>query len=85
MKTRIPLAIEQHKQLGAWINSQARIMVVVDVINAVGISSPRGKRFMKASNMIERLRSDLEDLAFSEGHGDIATSIYYPRTGEMPK
>lgn len=76
MTTKPKLTREQHKKIGAFLNSDRKCEVGMLVLNVKGTHSDLTKKWMKLSDLMSEIRSEMEDVCFAEGYED-ATSLYY--------
>ena len=87
MPTKKRLTIDEHKQIAAQLFQirEQLIHISVMVLNAY----PHKRKFVslpgKAMNMIDQLRSDLEDEMFEDFPNQADVYIYYPGSQERPR
>ena len=78
------LTLEQHQNIGSWLNAAMKDRFVCDILNAYGEKSRPGRYSLKLRNAVINLKSDMENMAHNDGHGESATDIYYPRKQNKP-
>jgi hypothetical protein len=78
MKKKKKLTLEEHQKIAAWLTDPIVLRMACDIPNTYGKTSRAGRFARKMSDAVMHLRSEMENMAYTDGHSDVATDLYYP-------
>ena len=82
MKKIRKLEIEQHEEIAAWLTHPMKSKMSCLIPNTYGRSSKAGRLAFRLYNLVNDLKSEMENMAYKDGWKESATSIYYPQPKE---
>jgi hypothetical protein len=82
MKTKKKLELKDHEEIAEWLSNPTSVKAVCMIQNAYGSSSEAGKLAERLHKLISRLKSGMEEMCYADGFADVATKLYYPRSGQ---
>jgi hypothetical protein len=78
MKKNKQMTLEQHQKIAAWLTDPIVIRMACDIPNTYGKTSRAGRFARKMADTVMHLKSEMENMAYADGHSDVATDLYYP-------
>ena len=78
------MTLEQHEKVAAWLTDPVVIRLICDIPNTYGKTSRAGRFARKMADAVMHLKSEMENMAYADGHSDVATGLYYPSDKAAP-
>ena len=78
MQKKKQLTLEEHQKIAAWLADPIAFRMACDIPNTYGKTSRAGRCARKMIDAVINLKSEMENMAYADGHSDVATSLYYP-------
>lgn len=77
---KIPLTLQDHTKIAAWLTQPIVPQMFCDIINAYGRGSRAARLARKLENTVQHLRSEMEERALADGYRKEAMGLYYPQS-----